>query len=171
MIAEYPLHRLNTGQARAWLMIPAMRRQMAEWLGKNYKTGCVVLTPELRAFAKVSPSGRVTALKWPYRKFLFHQIANKPSLIYGECACRNFWDPESGGAWGDRDDARKIDLHHPMCQGREVSMAVFERSYQSAVSRASVAETLPDGTKRLVWKQNPQTRPDEWIRTAKELES
>lgn len=154
---DFPLHRLNTGQARAWLCVPAMRRQMAEWLAKNYKTGCVVLSPELRAFAKVSPNGRITALKWPFRKFEFHQISNKPSAIYRECACRNFWDPESGGAWGERDDMRKIDMHHPHCQGREVALATWERNYQSASAR--VAEN-----------RVPQTRPDEWIRTAKELE-
>jgi hypothetical protein len=153
----YPLHRLNTGQARGWLLVPAMRRQTAEWLAKNYKTGCVVLSPELRAFAVVSPRGAITALKWPYRKYLFHQIANKPSAIYRECACRNFYDPESGGAWGDRDKERMMDMHHPHCQGREVAVAAWSRDYQAATARVGEGRA-------------PQARPDEWIRTAKELE-
>ena len=153
----YPLHRLNTAQARSWILIPALRMQISTWLGKNYKTGVVVLSPELRAFALVSPSGAITALKWPYRKFQFHQIANKPSAIYRECACRNFYDPESGGAWGDRDKERMADMHHPHCQGREVAIAAWDANFRSATAR--VAE-----------KRAPQVRPDEWIRTAKELE-
>jgi hypothetical protein len=129
-------------------MIPAMRRQMAEWLGKNYKTGCVVLSPELRAFAKVSPTGRITALKWPYKKFQFFQISNKPSALYRECACRNFWDPESGGPWGARDKERMMDLHHWACQGREVAQA----------------------TARVAENRTPEPRPDAWERKAKEFE-
>jgi hypothetical protein len=153
----YPLHRLNTAQARSWLLLPVVRREMASWLGKNYKTGVVVLSPELRAFALVSPRGQITALKWPYRKFEFHQIANKPSAIYRECACRNFYDPESGGAWGDRDKERMMDMHHPHCQGREVAFAAWQRDFITADSRVKEGRA-------------PQARPDEWIRTAKELE-
>jgi hypothetical protein len=153
----YPLHRLNTATARSWLLIPAARNQMAGWLGKNYKTGVVVLTPELRAFALVSPFGRITALKWPYRKFEFHQISNKPSAIYRECACRNFYDPESGEAWGNRDKERHADIHHPHCQGREVAAVAWQQNYDSAVARAKEG-------------YDPQKRPDEWIQTAKSLE-
>jgi hypothetical protein len=131
--------------------------QTANWLAKNYKTGVVVLSPELRAFALVSPNARITSLKWPFKKYLFHQIANKPSAIYRECACRNFYDPESGGAWGDRDKERMADMHHPHCQGREVAIAAWDLNYRTAVAR--VAEN-----------RAPQTRPDEWIKTAKELE-
>lgn len=153
----YPLHRLNTAQCRSWLLLPAIRRDMAAWLGKNYKTGVVVLTPELRAFALVNARGRITALKFPFRKYLFHQIANKPSALYKECACRNFYDPESGTSWGDRDKERMMDMHHPFCQGREAAIMTWEKSFVSATAR--VAE-----------KRAPQARPDEWIKTAKELE-
>lgn len=156
-LAEYPLHRLNSGQCRAWLMIPAMRRQLAEWMGKNYKTGCVVLSPELRAFAKVSPSGRIASLPWPWKKFLFHQIANKPSALYRECACRNFWDPESGGAWGERDRERNLDIHHWACQGREVAIKTYELVFKEATSRVDEGKI-------------PEPRPDAWERKAKELE-
>jgi hypothetical protein len=156
-VEGYPLHRLNTAQARSWLLLPAVRREMAAWLGKNYKTGVVVLSPELRAFATVSASGRIVGLRWPFRKYEFHQIANKPSAIYRECACRNFYDPESGGAWGDRDKERMMDLHHPHCQGREVAIAAWERDFASADARVKEGRT-------------PQARPDEWIRTAKDLE-
>lgn len=153
----YPVHRLNTAQARTWLLFPQLRRDMASWLAKNYKTGVVVLSPELRAFAVVAPNAQIRKLSWPYRKFEFWQIANKPSALYRECACRNFYDPESGGAWGDRDKERNMDLHHPHCQGREVAEKAWETAYQSATTRKDEGRA-------------PQTRPDEWIRTAAELE-
>lgn len=157
MIDGYPLHRLNTAQARSWLLIPGVRRQTAEWLSKNYKTGCVVLSPELRAFAMVNPRGGIKALPWPYRKFEFWQIANKPSARYAECACRNFFDPESGGAWGDRDKERNADIHSFWCQAREVAIATWDQNYKSAVARIAEGRA-------------PQKRPDEWNKTALELE-
>jgi hypothetical protein len=131
---------------------------MASWLSKNYRTGCVVLSPELRAFALISPRGQITALQWPYKKFEFHQIANKPSLRYRECACRGFFDPSSGGAWGDRDKERNADIHHPFCQGREVASMTWEKAFVSANAR-------------MAEKRTPQARPDEWEKTAKELEN
>jgi hypothetical protein len=153
----YPLHRLNTAQARSWLLLPIVRREMASWLGKNYKTGVVVLSPELRAFALVSPRGQITALRWPYQKYEFHQIANKPSLRYKECACRDFWDPESGGAWGERDRERNADIHSPFCQGREVAQTVWNHAYKVATSRVAEGKV-------------PEPRPDSWNQKAKELD-
>ena len=153
----YPLHRLNTGQMRSWLLFPPLRMEMASFLSKNYKTGCVVLSPELRAFAVVTPNGKINKLDFPFRKYLFWQISNKPSARYGECACRTFYDPESGGKWGDRDKERGLDLHHPHCQGREVAIATWARDFQSADARVKEGRA-------------PQERPDEWIRTAEKLE-
>lgn len=153
----YPLHRLNTAHISAWLTVPVYRKELASWLGKNYRTGVVLLSPTLRAFATVSPSGQITYLAPPHRRYKFWQIANKPSAVYGECACRNFYDPESGDSWGKRDAERVRDIHHPFCQGRQVSEEAFDKSYQSAVARKGEGYT-------------PQARPDEWIKTAKELE-
>lgn len=153
----YPLHRLNTGHMRAWLCIPVLRREMASFLSKTYRTGCVVLSPSLRAVALVDPRGNITELPPPHRAYQFWQLANKPSLRSGECACRNFWDPETGGPWGERDRERSRDIHHPHCQAREVSTAAWTLAYRSAVARASEGRA-------------PQARPDEWTQQAKELE-
>jgi hypothetical protein len=153
----YPLHRLNTGHIRAWLVSKTLRREMASFIAKTYRTGCVVLSPTLRAFALVAPNGVITELPLPHRKYQFHQIANKPSLRAGECACRNYWDPETEGPWGARDPERLRDIHHPHCQSREVASAAWTVAKQSADAR--VAE-----------KRAPQARPDEWTRQAKELE-
>jgi hypothetical protein len=153
----YPLHRLNTAMMRSWLLFPHLRREMGSWLSKNYKTGCVVLSPELRAFAVVAPNGQLRALPYPYRKFQFWQVSNKPSARYAECACRDFYDPESHGRWGDRDRERMADIHHPHCQGREVAIATWARDFSAADSRVAQGKA-------------PQERPDEWIRTAEALE-
>lgn len=152
----YPLHRLNTGHIRAWLFVPGLKRDMASFLSKTYRTGCVVLSPNLRAFALVAPNGSITELPPPHQRFRFWQIANKPSVRAGECACRNYWDPESQGPWGQRPEASR-DIHHPHCQGRQVSQNAWEVAKQSADAR--VAE-----------KRTPQARPDEWVRQAQELE-
>lgn len=157
MIDGYPLHRLNSGHIRAWLLLPVLKREMASFLAKTYRTGVVVLSPTLHAFALVAPNGVITELPPPHRKFAFHQLANKPSLRAGECACRNFWDPESQGPWGARDYEKARDIHHPHCQAREVSSKAWEIAHASA-------------TARVEQKQTPQVRPDEWIRQAKELE-
>jgi hypothetical protein len=118
--------------------------------------GCVVLDPALKAFAKVAPNGQVTELVPPLKRFLFHQIDNKPSARYGECACRNYHDPESGEPWGNRDKERGLDIHHPFCQGREGSIQAYSQSYER-------------GMDRLGRGLNPQARPDEWLRTIAEV--
>jgi hypothetical protein len=153
----YPLHRLNSGHIKAWLLIPMLKREMASFLSKTYRTGCVVLSPTLHAFALVAPNGVITELPPPHRKFKFWQLANKPSLRAGECACRNFWDPETQGPWGGRDRERERDIHHPHCQSREVAGKAWDIAYQSA-------------TARVEEKRAPQARPDEWTRQATELE-
>lgn len=153
----YPLHRLNTGHMYTWLCLPIMRRQFASWIAKNYKTGCVLLSPTLRAFATVAPNGQITELAPPHKKFEFWQIANKPSARYAECACRNFYDEETGGPWGNRDKERNADIHHWACQCREVATATWDYAY--AAAKARMAE-----------KRAPEARPDERINKALELE-
>ncbi|HWP04468.1 MAG TPA: hypothetical protein VNN72_01940 [Polyangiaceae bacterium] len=154
----YPLHRLNTGHIKAWLLSRVLRREMASFLAKTYRTGCVVLSPTLRAFATVDPRGVITELPPPHRKFEFWQISNKPSLRAGECACRNYWDPETEGPWGARDRERERDIHHPHCQSRPVSQLAWTAAKTSADARVAEGRA-------------PQARPDEWSRQAKELES
>lgn len=152
----YPLHRLNSGHIRAWLFFPMLRRDMATFLSKTYRTGVVVLNPTLRAIALVAPNAVITELPPPHKKFEFWQIANKPSLRAGECACRNFWDPESQGPWGARPEKDR-DIHHPHCQSRPVAAQAWNVAYQSATAR------LEEG-------RAPQARPDEWVRQAQEIE-
>lgn len=153
----YPIHRLNTGHMSAWLISKFLRREMASFLAKSYRTGVVVVNPTLHAFATVDPRGNITELPPPHRKFQFWQLANKPSARAGECACRNFWDPETEGPWGLRDRERERDIHHPHCQAREVAQKAWETAKVAAESR--VAE-----------KRAPQARPDEWTKQAQELE-
>ncbi|HEY3493824.1 MAG TPA: hypothetical protein VGK73_04030 [Polyangiaceae bacterium] len=153
----FPLHRLNTAHMTGWLLSRVLKREMASFLSKSYRTGCVVLSPSLRAVALVDPRGNITELPPPHRAFKFWQLANKPSLRAGECACRNFWDPETEGAWGDRHYEREHDIHHPHCQSREVAEAAWVQAKKSAEAR--VAE-----------KKTPQLRPDEWSRDANALE-
>lgn len=154
----YPMHRLNTGHMRVWMFVPMLRRDMASFLAKTYRTGVVVLNPNLHAFALVAPNAQITELPLPHRRFEFWQIANKPSLRAGECACRGFWDPESQGPWGARPYEKEHDIHHPHCQSRPVSEKAWNVAFDSA-------------TARVEEKRAPQARPDEWIRQAKELES
>lgn len=156
-IDGYPLHRLNTGHMSAWLLMPVLKREMASFLSKSYRTGVVVLNPTLRAFALVNPNAGIIELPPPHQRFQFWQIANKPSARAGECACRNFWDPETEGPWGARPYERERDIHHPHCQGREVATKAWTLAKASAEAR--VAEN-----------RAPQARPDEWTKQAKELE-
>lgn len=155
-LAGYPLHRLNTGHIRVWLLSRELRRTMATFLAKTYRSGCVVLSPTLHAFATVAPNGVITELPPPHRRFHFWQLANKPSARAGECACLNFWDPETQGPWGARPDKDR-DIHHPHCQSRPVSSLAWQTAYDSATARKDQGLT-------------PQARPDEWTRQAKELE-
>lgn len=154
---DLPLHRLNTGHIRAWLFIPGMKREMASWLGKTYRTGCVLLSPNLRAFAIVSPTGIVTELPAPHKRFKMWQISNQPSARAGECACRGYFDVETQAPWGERERERNANIHHPFCQFRQVAEAVFERASSEATHR------VDEGRK-------PEPRPDAWNRVAEELE-
>ena len=156
MYDGYPLHRLNSAHIRLWLYVPVLQRQLASWLGRQYKTGVVLLSPTLFAFAKVAPNGQVTPLAPPFKRFQFWQCDNKPSLRYNECACRNYIDPESGDRWGARDRERLSDIHHPFCQGRETAAVVWKQSFKSATAR------MGEG-------KSPQARLDEWIRTTKDV--
>lgn len=156
MTWELPLHRLNSGHMQAWLVLPWVRGEMVSFLAKTYRSGCFVTAPTLRVIAVVSPRGHLTELPPPHRRCEFHELANKPSIRAGECACRGFWDPESQGPWGARPEASR-DIHHPHCQCRAVSVMSWQRAYDSATAR--VAE-----------KRSPQARPDEWSRQALALE-
>lgn len=154
---DLPLHRLNTGYIRAWLFIPGMKREMASWLGKTYRTGCVLLAPTLRAFAIVSPTGVVTELPPPHKRYEMWQIANAPSALAGECACRNFFDVETQGPWGARPREKSAGIHSPFCQFRRVSTLTFERAEKEATARVAEGRA-------------PEPRPDAWNRAAEELE-
>lgn len=153
---DLPLHRLNTGHMRAWLVLPYVKREMVSFLAKTYRGGCAVVAPTLRVIATVSPRGHLTELPPPHRRVEFSALANKPSIRAGECACRGFWDPESQGPWGARPEALR-DIHHPHCQCRAVSVQSWQRAFDSATARVAEGRA-------------PQARPDEWSRTAEALE-
>lgn len=152
----YPLFRCNRALFLYWTAGGVLRRNLANTISKTWRTGVVILTPALYAVGTVDPRGNGFDLKPPYRKYQMWQICNQPSAKYKECACRRFFDPESNGEWGDRDDLRAKDQHHPHCQFERRAMAGWKKDYESAVARV-----LED--------KKPQARPDEWIRTRESL--
>lgn len=152
----YPLFRCNRALFLYWTAGGVLKRNLANTIGKTWKTGAVVLTPALYAVGTVDPRGNPNDLRPPYRQYQMWQICNAPSPYYKECACRMFYDPESGGAWGDRDDTRGKEQHHPHCQFERKALSGWKQDYTSAVRRLEAG---------LV----PQARPDEWIRTREQL--
>jgi hypothetical protein len=152
----YPLFRCNRALFAYWTAGGILRRQLCDTISKTWKTGAVLLTPKLYAVGFIAPNGIATELKPPYRRFEMWQICNKPSAKYQQCACRHYYDPESGSAWGKRDKERGQDLHHPHCQFERRAKEGWLMSYKSAVRR------LSDG-------QAPQARPDEWNRFRQEV--
>lgn len=151
----YPLFRCNRALFGYWASGGILRRQLANTIAKTWKTGVVILSPRLYAVGTVAPNGITAELKPPWRSFEMWQVCNAPSVVYKECACRTYYDPESGGAWGDRDDKRSREQHHPHCQFERKAMPGWKKSYQSAWQRK--AQGLA-----------PQARPDEWIKTREE---
>lgn len=148
----YPLFRCNRGLFLYWTARGILRRNLASTISKTWKTGVVILSPRLYAVGTVDPRGNCNELSEPYRQFEMWQVCNAPSVIYKECACRKFYDPESGGEWGDRDDRRSKNQHHPHCQFERRAAVGWKQSYLSAVRRLSEDKT-------------PQARPDEWNQT------
>ncbi len=152
----YPLFRCNRALFMYWTAGGILRRNLCNTIAKTWKTGVVILTPRLYAVGTVDPRGTGSPLEPPFRQFKMWQICNAPSVIYKECACRTYYDPESGGAWGDRDDRRSKDQHHPHCQFERRAESGWQKDYVNAVRRKSAGLT-------------PQARPDEWIQTREAL--
>lgn len=148
----FPLFRMNSDMIKYWLLGGQLRRGLANTIAKTWKTGVVILNPNLYAIGTVTPNGVCTDLTPPFHKFEMWQICNKPSVRYNECACRGYYDPEVGGCWGERDKERGMDIHHPHCQFERTSQKGFNRAYKSGHARSAAG-------------LNPQERPDEWIRT------
>lgn len=152
----YPLFRCNRALFLYWTAGGVLQRNLANTIAKTWKCGVVVLTPRLYAVGTVDPRGNPSPLEPPYRQYKMWQICNAPSVVYKECACRTYYDPESGGAWGDRDDRRARDQHHPHCQFERRAEDGWQKDYVSAVRRKSAGLA-------------PQARPDEWIRTREQI--
>lgn len=155
-IDGYPLFRCNRALFAYWTAKGVLRRNLCNTIAKTWKTGVVILTPALYAVGTVDPRGNGHELPPPYRQFQMWEICNAPNPIYKECACRHYYDPESGGAWGLRDDKRAKEQHHPHCQFERRAVAGWKQDYQNAWARKRAG-------------LNPQARPDEWIRTREAL--
>jgi hypothetical protein len=156
-IEGFPLFRLNSLQILFWaagnvLHGQNLRRELASMISKTYRSGCVVLSPTLYAIAVVRPNGEAIDLPPPFKEFEMWQVANKPSVRYDQCACRNYWDPEVQGPWRLRDKERGLDIHHPFCQFDRTAAPVWTQSYVT-------------GTQRAKAHLDPQARPDEWVKT------
>lgn len=112
-----PVHRLSTPLTRAWAINRDARHRLARWLAATYaKTGVAVCTDLLFVVAWVNPLAQIKFATPPFRRVERHQCANNPT--WSECACRAWFDPESGGPWGER----KTPRHHPLCIYDEKAM-------------------------------------------------
>jgi hypothetical protein len=152
----YPLFRCNRAMFAYWAARGVLRRNLCNTIAKTWKTGAVILTPALYAVGTVDPLGRAEDLPGPYKQFEMWQICNAPSARYKECACRRFYDPESGGPWGARDDKRAREQHHPHCQFERRALPAWKQDYRSAWDRKRRGLA-------------PQARPDEWHRTRESI--
>lgn len=155
-LSGFPLFRLNSLQVKYWIAGGDFRALICRTVSKTYRTGVVILNPQLYAIGTVNPHGDAQDLPPPWQQFQMWQICNKPSVLYNECACREYWDPEVQGPWRLRDKERKMDRHHPFCQFDRVAMPTWSQSYRT-------------GTERHRQRVNPQARPDEWLRTSNEM--
>lgn len=124
---------------------------MASALVRRYAGGVGVLSATQRLFALVDPRGNVRELPPPHRRYEMWQIANRPEVP--ECPCANFFDPEVGGPWRERGGQAG---HHPICQ--------FDRSAARVWDIA-----VKQGEERQARGQNPQARPDEWLKIREEV--
>ena len=105
-----PYHRLSTPLTRAWAINRDARHKLAAWLAHTYKTtGVAVCSDRLFVVAWVNPLAQIRFATPPFQKVERHQCANNPA--WRECQCRTWFDPESGGPWGNR----KAAAHHPLC--------------------------------------------------------
>lgn len=151
----FPLIRMNTAVTEAFL-VPAFRRQMAyNWLQKYGRQGVGLCTNKLKLVAYVRPNGTLHILRPPFVRFQMWQMANAPRVFSVEqpCACAGFFDPEVQGPWKER--GLHPQHHHPFCQFSPSADNVFRRAADEAFER-------------LKRHQNPQARPDEWLRMQRE---
>lgn len=155
-LSDFPLFRLNSLQVKYWIAGGDFKRQIANLVSKTYKTGTVMLNPQLFAIGTVDPRGNAADLNPPFKRFEMWQVCNKPSVKYMQCACRNYFDPEVQGPWHLRDKERGRDQHHPHCQFDRTAKVVWTKNHDSAFHRISE-------------KKTPQARPDEWVRTRTEV--
>lgn len=152
----FPIHRLNTPQMKMWLASESWKREQAARLAERYRGGVGLLSPTMFLFATVDPRGNIRAYVPPFRRYEMWQIANQPETE--RCPCGDFFDPEVQGPWRDRPDFER-GVHHPLCQFDPHAQKVFVL----AASRAN--ERLDRG------EENPQERPDEWIKIREEVAS
>jgi len=105
-----PRFRLSSALTRAWAINREARHKLARWLAYKFgKTGVAVVTDRCFVVAWVNPLGQIKFAIPPFDRVERHTCANNPS--WGDCECRRWFDPESGGAWG----RRQTPEHHPLC--------------------------------------------------------
>ena len=141
-IDGYPLFRCNRALFLYWTAGGVLQRNLANTISKTWKTGVVVLTPRLYAVGTVDPRGNPNPLEPPYRQFEMWQVCNAPSVIYKECACRLYYDPESGGQWGDRDDRRAREQYGLTSRISATGAASLSRSLQPVTANPVRTLTL-----------------------------
>ena len=152
----FPMFRMNSAMVKYWIAGGILRRRLADTVAKTWRTGVVMLNPTLYAVGLVDPRGIASDLAPPFRQFEMWQVCNAPSVKYGECVCRHFYDPEVQGPWSQREKERGMDIHHPHCQFERTAVAGWKHGMKSAVNRRNQG-------------LRAQTRPDEWVRTRREL--
>lgn len=114
--ASLPLHRLGESHTVAWLMKKGGRLLLEQTLRNLYPGGVGVCIDTCKLVAYINPIGGVRELSQPWPEYPIHVMVNNPSP--SECPCREFLDPEVGGAWAERGTGE----HHPFCMYREGSL-------------------------------------------------
>lgn len=174
----FPLIRMNSAITQAFF-VPTFRAQLTEnWMQKHGRQGVGLCNSELRLIAWLRPNGTILELQPPFKVFEMWQMSNAPPVTSSsqqQCACRDYYDPEVGGAWKER--GLPAWHHHPFCQFSKSAQKVFKDSADSAYSRIGERmdwdgeKWLPKEGARNFAAPSPQKRPDEWIRRQLEEET
>jgi len=151
-------YRLNSAATKMWLINPTFRRRLGGKLSYQYRSGVGICSATLRLIAYVQPNGAIRELPPPHQERQMHEMSNAPKPK--RCACFNFWDPESGGSWGERGESS----HHPHCQFNPLAAPSFQLAQQAAAQRIKETGGM---TREAIERRRDagvqlQKRPDEW---------
>jgi len=115
-------HQLTNNQTKLWLLGGDTRREIAANIATHYHgerpVGVVAWRGQLIAW--IGTRGEVKLLSPPFQRVHRNAVENSPAPQ--SCACAEYYDPEVGGPWKNRDLPNS---HHPYCQFDKTSHTVF----------------------------------------------